>query len=93
MRVYDRGFDFTEPANFGEYQLTYRSGDMVVPRLDASRAAGPRARGLRARDPRPASTPRSHAGSGVEIVRVLEAAHASLDSSGEPVELGTAAAR
>ena len=34
VRIYDRGVDFTEPTNFGEYQLTYRSGDMVVPRLD-----------------------------------------------------------
>ena len=34
VRIYDRGFDFTEPSNFGEYQLTYRSGDMLVPRLE-----------------------------------------------------------
>ena len=40
VRIYDRGFDFTEPANFGEYQLTYRSGDMVVPRLDAAEPLG-----------------------------------------------------
>ena len=28
--------EFKPPANFGEYQLTYRSGDMVVPRVDAA---------------------------------------------------------
>ena len=27
VKIYDRGVDFTEPATFGEYQLTYRSGD------------------------------------------------------------------
>ena len=36
VRIYDRGLDFSEPpANFGEYRLTYRSGDMVAPRIEA----------------------------------------------------------
>ena len=39
IRIYDRGLDFCQtqaPATFGEYQLTYRSGDIVVPRIDAA---------------------------------------------------------
>ena len=38
VRVYDRGLDLAlpAPANFGEHQLTYRSGDMVAPRIDAA---------------------------------------------------------
>ena len=40
VRIYDRGFDFTEPKDFGEYQLTYRSGDMVAPRLDPAEPLG-----------------------------------------------------
>jgi predicted dehydrogenase len=88
VRVYDRGFDFSEPANFGEYQLTYRSGDMVVPRLDAAEPLGLELEDF-ARAIRTGSSPRSHAGIGVEIVRVLEAAHTSLTSSGEPVALAT----
>ena len=51
VRVYDRGFDFTEPANFGEYQLTYRSGDMVVPRLDAAEPLGLELADFAQRDP------------------------------------------
>ncbi len=54
VRIYDRGLDVSTveaPATFGEYQLTYRSGDIVVPRIEAGRAAGSRAGGLRARDP------------------------------------------
>ncbi len=86
IRIYDRGFDFAEPANFGEYQLTVRSGDMIVPRLDA---AEPLALELEdfARAIATGSTPRSHARLGVEIVKVLEAAHLSLASSGGPVSL------
>jgi predicted dehydrogenase len=86
IRIYDRGVDFTEPSNFGEYQLTYRSGDMVVPRLDPAEPLG-----LELEDFAQAITtgipPQSHARLGVEIVRILEAAHASLISSGEPVAL------
>jgi predicted dehydrogenase len=86
VRVYDRGFDFAEPANFGEYQLTYRSGDMVVPRLDAAEPLSLELEDF-ARAIRTGSRPRSHAGLGVEIVRVLDAAHASLTTAGQPVAL------
>lgn len=33
IKIYDRGVDFTAPQNFGEFQLTYRTGDMVSPHL------------------------------------------------------------
>jgi predicted dehydrogenase len=86
VRVYDRGFDFAQPANFGEYQLTYRSGDMIAPRIQAAEPlsleledfAAAIATGRR---------PRSHNGLGVEIVRVLEAANASLELRGQPVAI------
>ncbi len=51
IRVYDRGMDFTTPETFGEYQLTYRSGDMLVPAHRRVRAARARAGGLRPRHP------------------------------------------
>jgi predicted dehydrogenase len=84
VRVYDRGVDFTEPANFGEHQLTYRSGDMVAPRLDAAEPLGLELADFAAAI-RTGSTPRSHARLGVEIVKVIEAAHESLDGQGRPV--------
>ena len=33
IKVYDRGVDLHEPQSFGEFQLTYRMGDMVAPYL------------------------------------------------------------
>jgi predicted dehydrogenase len=33
VRVYDRGVDFIEPQTFGEFQLSYRMGDMNAPYL------------------------------------------------------------
>jgi predicted dehydrogenase len=86
VRIYDRGVDFTEPSNFGEYQLTYRSGDMLVPRLEPAEPLGLELEDF-ARAIRTGSSPRSNAQLGLEIVRILEAAHASLTSSGEPVTL------
>lgn len=87
VRIYDRGFDFTEPSNFGEYQLTYRSGDMVVPRLDPAEPLGLELADF-AKAIQEGTAPRSHARLGVEIVRILEAAHDSLTASGGPVVLG-----
>lgn len=33
IKIYDRGVILHEPESFGEFQLTYRLGDMVVPNL------------------------------------------------------------
>ena len=85
-----RGFDFTEPSTFGEYQLTYRSGDMVVPRLEAAEPLGLELEDF-ARAITTGRPPRSGARLGVEIVRILDAAHVSLTSSGQPVPLGAPA--
>ena len=89
IRVYDRGLDFSHaeaPASFGEYQLTYRTGDIVVPRLEA---AEPLALELAdfARAITTGCEPRSSARLGLEIVRSLEAAHRSLDLGGRPLEV------
>ena len=89
VRIYDRGLDvaMTEaPASFGEYRLTYRTGDIVVPRIEA---AEPLALELAdfANAIRTGEEPRSNSGLGLEIVRALEAAHASIARAGEPIEL------
>jgi predicted dehydrogenase len=90
VRLYDRGMDYTPPpANFGEYQLTYRSGDVVIPKIDA---AEPLAAELVdfARAIRTGIEPRSNAALGVEVVRVLDGAQQSLRRCGEPIELALA---
>jgi predicted dehydrogenase len=33
VKIYDRGVDFIQPQTFGEFQLTYRVGDMHAPYL------------------------------------------------------------
>ena len=33
IKVYDRGVEFADPQTFGEFQLSYRMGDMNAPYL------------------------------------------------------------
>ncbi len=89
VRIYDRGLDFCQaqaPATFGEYQLTYRSGDIVVPRIDAAEPLSLELADF-ARAIRTGAEPRSNSGLGLEVVRALEAAHRSMERAGEPIEL------
>src|ERR1039458_10238704 len=36
VRVFDRGVVYRDPATFGEYQLSYRSGAILSPRIEAT---------------------------------------------------------
>lgn len=88
VRIYDRGLDVSKeaPATFGEYRMTYRSGDIVVPRIDAGEPLGLELADF-AHAIKTGEEPRSNSRLGLEIVRALEAAHASMDRAGDPVEL------
>jgi predicted dehydrogenase len=83
VRIYDRGLDFSEPpANFGEYRLTYRTGDMVAPRIEAAEPLGLELRDF-ASAIREGTTPVSNSKLGLEIVLGLEALEKSLHANGE----------
>jgi predicted dehydrogenase len=89
VRIYDRGLDVSiaeAPASFGEYQLTYRSGDIVVPRIEAAEPLGLELADF-ANAIHTGEEPRSSSRLGLEIVRALEAAHLSMARCGDPVEL------
>jgi predicted dehydrogenase len=74
------------PATFGEYRLTYRSGDIVVPRIEAGEPLGLELADF-AHAIRTGEEPRSSSALGLEVVRGLEAAHRSMERSGGPIEL------
>ena len=85
VRIYDRGLDFSEPpANFGEYRLTYRSGDMVAPRIQALEPLSQELQDFSSAI-RTGTTPVSNSRLGLEIVLGLEALEHSLANRGEPV--------
>jgi predicted dehydrogenase len=82
VKVYDRGVDH-QPASFGEYQLTYRSGDILSPRLETTEPLYLECAHFleciqTGREPD--TSPRS----GVEVVRVIQAAERSLRQGGAP---------
>jgi predicted dehydrogenase len=89
VRIYDRGLDVSTtqtPASFGEYRMTYRSGDIVVPRIEAAEPLGLELADF-ANAIKTGAEPRSNCRLGLEIVRALEAAHRSMERAGEPVSL------
>ena len=92
VRVYDRGMDFeSPPASYGEYQLTYRTGDVVIPRIDAVEPLGLELSDF-ANSIRNGTEPRSTPSLGLEIAAILEATDASLERGGEPVMVQQAVA-
>jgi predicted dehydrogenase len=86
VRIYDRGMDFSPPATFGEYQLTYRSGEVVIPRVEPLEPLALELADF-AHAINTGAQPRSHAEFGLEIVGTLEAAESSLARHGAPVAL------
>jgi predicted dehydrogenase len=86
VRVFDSGVMPRDPETFGEYQLTYRTGDIVSPNIGAAEPLS-----LQLRDfcisIRNRSTPRSSIAVGLEVVRMMEAVDLSLALGGARVEV------
>jgi predicted dehydrogenase len=90
VRIYDRGLDFSEPpATFGEYQLTYRTGDIVTPQIRPAEPLGMEMQDF-ASAIRNGTTPVSSPRLGLEVVFALEALERSLHAKGEPVKVRSA---
>jgi predicted dehydrogenase len=90
VRIYDRGLEFSEPpANFGEYRLTYRTGDIVAPQIQAAEPLGLELRDF-ASSIRGGTTPVSSPRLGLEVVFALQALERSLHAHGEPVKVRSA---
>jgi predicted dehydrogenase len=86
VRVYDRGIELGPPTNFGEHQLTYRSGDVVSPRVQPQEPLRLELDDF-ARAIRTGEEPRSNVSLGLQIVAAIELAEESLRSNGAPLAL------
>jgi predicted dehydrogenase len=86
IRIFDSGATIPEPGTFGEYRLTYRSGDILSPRLDVVEPLS-----LELTDFCTAVStgahPRSSAHLGIEVVRIVEAIDESLRDGGSRVRM------
>jgi predicted dehydrogenase len=90
VRIFDSGVVLKDPESFGEYQLTYRTGAILSPRVEVSEPLS-----LEMADfctaIRTGSTPRSCRELGLEVVRIIEAVDASLERNGARIALASTA--
>jgi predicted dehydrogenase len=90
VRVFDSGVMLRDPETFGEYQLTYRTGDIVSPHVEVAEPLYLELADFCAAV-RTGAVPRSNRDLGVEVVRMVEAVEDSLRRDGARVELAEVA--
>ena len=87
VRIFDSGVTLRPPRTFGEFQLSYRTGDIISPRIEAREPLL-----LELADFCAAITtgvkPCSSAEVGLEVVRLIEAAERSTEIGGGRVAVG-----
>ena len=88
VRIFDHGVVYEDPTTFGEYQLSYRTGDIVSPKLDSAEPLalelGDFVNAVDTETPPP-----GHGELCRDVVRLIEAAEESLHDGGAPVSIGT----
>jgi predicted dehydrogenase len=86
IKIFNHGVIYQDPETFGEYQLSYRTGDIVSPKLDA---AEPIALELDevVNAVRAGSAPPGHLELGLRVVALAEAAQESLEREGARISL------
>jgi len=86
VKVYNNGVVVKNPETFGEFQLTYRTGDVVSPKVESIEP-------LKSEVTHfleciiNGNTPRSDGRDGLRVVKVLEAAQRSLKNDGGKEEI------
>ena len=84
VRVFDSGVNLPNPESFGEYRLSYRTGDIISPNVPAAEPLflelGDFCSAIRTGE-----TPRSSAQIGLDVVRIIESVDESLDADGARV--------
>ncbi|GBD92894.1 glucose--fructose oxidoreductase precursor [bacterium BMS3Abin05] len=86
VKIYDKGVDYKDPETFGEYQLSYRTGDVVSPKLDTYE---PLRREMEhfLNCCETGEKPKTDGYNGLRVVKALELAEESLRSGGRAIEL------
>lgn len=87
IRLFDRGIVLGEPESFGQYHLSYRSGDIVCPQLETCEPLVAELADF-VRAVREDDRLRDQARLARDVVRVSEAAEHSLTQGGVAVRLG-----
>ena len=86
VKIFDHGVDFKEPATFGEFHLSYRTGDIVAPKLDTTEPLFAEARHF-LDCVRTGERPITDGLAGLRVVASLEAAERSLHNGGSAIAI------
>jgi predicted dehydrogenase len=88
VKVYDHGVDYQDPQDFGEFQLSYRTGDIVAPKISGVEPLYLEAQHF-VTSVREGRRPLTDGLAGLQVVTSLTAAEASLQGGGceMPIEL------
>ena len=84
VRIFDSGATLPDPETFGEYRLTYRTGDIISPAVKAHEPLSLELTDF-CESVRTGSQPRSSAELGLDVVAMTEAVDRSLALGGQPV--------
>jgi predicted dehydrogenase len=84
VRVFDRGVEIVEPKSFGEFQLSYRTGDVLTPRLAPNEPLRVELEDF-VTAIRDGTEPRSNMQLGRDVVQMVEATELSLSFNCAPV--------
>lgn len=88
LRLYDSGIDYQDPETFGEYQLSYRNGNIVSLRVEATEPITAELRDF-ARSVVNGHQPLGDSEVAIDVLRTVEAAEASMARGGEVVEMNS----
>ena len=87
VKVFDRGVVYKDPETFGEYHLSYRTGDILSPKLSSDEPLALQAAqfvdAIRAGE-----APERSLELATDVVRLAEAAETSLGAGGRQIEVG-----
>jgi predicted dehydrogenase len=81
VKIFDKGVHYRDPDTFGEYQLSYRAGDIVSPKIDTFEPLQAEVNDF-LESIRDGRQPSVNGERGLRVVQVLEAVERSLSNSG-----------
>src|SRR3954449_10200112 len=83
VRVFDSGVTYEDPETFGQYQLSYRTGDILSPKLDTTEPIITELTDF-VDGVRRGSAPEGNPTLARNVVQLIEAAEASIEERGVP---------
>jgi predicted dehydrogenase len=86
VRVFDSGVEYEDPETFGQYQLSYRTGDILSPKLDTTEPIIAELADFIA-GVRQGRAPEGNPALARNVVQLIEAAEASIEERGVPTQI------